>query len=49
MDIIIELLKNTPENTRIINNYVRFLLSCSASDKVRTQHQIQILTRAFRL
>jgi hypothetical protein len=49
MDTIIELLKNTPENTLIINNYVRFLQSCLPSDKVRTRQEVKILTIACRL
>jgi len=36
-------------NRDIINNYVMILQSCLSSDKVRTRHQLGIITKPCRL
>jgi len=44
MDIITIL-----ENREAINNFVRFLQSCLPSEKVRTRHEVELITRSCRL
>ena len=37
------------QNKTAINNYIRFLLSCSIFDKVKTRQEVKLITRTCRL